>query len=101
MGNVISSHFDAFVLQQRLLEKIAEGMPRLKVIEGIDGGMREAHLHMGNQIVLISRERFKEVVGKAAMEIAEKIADSAEYSQAIGAIRNLVSHCAAIPINIP
>ena len=89
------------LLGRPALNRIAEGMPRLKIVKGIDGGMRDPHFHLGDEIVLLSRERFRELVGKAAMEIAGIFADKAEYAQAIGTIRSMVNQCEAIPINIP
>lgn len=91
------------IFSKQMLNKFTEGMPSLKIVKGIDGGMRDPHLHVGDQIVLLTREKFKEIVGKAAMEITEKIADKAEYTQAVGAIRKLVEHseCEAIPIHLP
>lgn len=89
------------LLSRQALNKIAEGMPKIKIVKGINGGMRDPHLHLGDEIALLSREKFKELVGKAAMEIAGLLADKAEYVQAIGTIRSMVNQCEAIPINIP
>jgi hypothetical protein len=89
------------ILSKQILDAIVEGIEPLKVIKPFPGGIRDPHLHVGGKIVLINRDKFREVVGKAAMEIAGKIAEMSEYPQAIGAIRNLVNQCEAIPINLP
>ncbi len=79
------------LLPRKILDKIIEDMPRIKIIRGIRGGIRDPHLHIGDEIVLIDRKRFKEVVGQVAMELAGRLAERADYTETVGAIRNLVS----------
>jgi hypothetical protein len=80
------------ILGKRVLDRVTEGMPRIKaeIIRGIDGGIRDPHLHIRDEMVLLDRARFKEVVGQVAMELAGKIAEREEYTETVGAIRNLV-----------
>jgi len=78
------------LLSRKILDKIIEGMPRIKIIRGIDGGIRNPHLHIGDEVVLINRERFKELAGQVAMELAERLAERADYVETVGAIRNLM-----------
>jgi hypothetical protein len=56
-----------------LAKLLSQGMPRLKMIDDIRGGIRNAHLHIGDEVVLIDRERFKEIVGHAAKELAKNV----------------------------
>ena len=35
------------LLDKKVLEKVTEGMPRIKIIKGIPGGIRDPHLHIG------------------------------------------------------
>jgi len=61
------------LLSRELLDKIAKDMPRFKIIKNIDGGIRNAHLHVANEVVLLDRARFKEVVGQVAGELAKDL----------------------------
>lgn len=78
------------LLGKKVLETVTEGMPRIKIIKGIPGGIRDPHLHIGNEIVLIDRAKFKEVAGQVAMVLAERLAERADYTETVGAIRNLM-----------
>lgn len=77
------------LLSKKVLERVTEGMPRI-VIRPIPGGIRDPHLHIGDEAVLVDRLRFKEVVGQVAMELAGRLAQRAEYAETVGAIRNLM-----------
>lgn len=61
------------LLSRELLDKIAKDMPRFKIIKNIDGGIRNPHLHVENEVVLLDKARFKEVVGQVAMELAKDL----------------------------
>lgn len=56
----------------KLLDKIIKDMPRVK-INDIDGGMRNPHLHVRNEIVLLDKARFKEFVGQVAAELSKDL----------------------------
>jgi len=79
-------------LSREVLDKVIEGMPRIRVeiLRGIRGGIRDPHLHIRDDVVLLDRVRFKELVGQAAMQLAGTLAEKAEYTETVGAIRNLV-----------
>jgi len=75
------------------LKKLAEGMPKLKIkfIKDIYGGMRTAHFHLGDQIVLLDRARFKSLAADVAHELAEKRVESVEdYIGVMGRIGNIM-----------
>jgi hypothetical protein len=76
-------------LGKDLLEKLIEGKPRFKVIKDIDGGIRTAHLHLHDEVVLLEEAGFKEAVQRVAAELAGQLAETAEYDETIGAIRHL------------
>ncbi len=61
------------ILSKELIDKIAKEMPRTKIIKNIDGGIRTPHLHIENELVLLDRARFKELVGQVAMELAKDL----------------------------
>jgi len=61
----------AKLLSKEMLNRLTKDMPKIKIIKDIDGGMRNAHLHVGNEVVLLDRARFKELVGQVAAEMAK------------------------------
>lgn len=61
------------LLSTELLGKIAEGMPRVKINKGIHGGIRNPHLHVANEVVLLDRARFKQLVGQVAEQLAKDL----------------------------
>jgi hypothetical protein len=77
------------LLNPRMLEAITEEAMAIDVIKGINGGIRDPHLHWRGEMVFLNREQFKELVGNAAMQVAGEIAERAQYADSIGVIRNL------------
>lgn len=61
------------------LKKITEGAQRIpfKIVEGIAGGIQTPHIHVGDEVVLVSKEQFKEVIGEVARTMAIKDIDAA------------------------
>lgn len=57
----------------RLLDKVAEGMPRVRINKDINGGIRNPHFHVANQVVLLDQARFKQLVGQVAEELAKDL----------------------------
>jgi hypothetical protein len=49
---------------------------KIKIPRDIDGGMRTAHVHIGNEIVLLDRDTFKAVVSEVASAIAMRNVDA-------------------------
>jgi len=49
---------------------------RIKIPRDIDGGMRTAHVHMGDEIVLLDRDTFKNIVSEVASAIAMRNIDA-------------------------
>lgn len=62
------------------LESMIEGAPRLdfKRIRGFAGGIRTPHLHLGDEVVLVDKERFKNILGEVARNIFEQRVDAAD-----------------------
>ena len=79
------------ILSQKILGKLTDNMPRVKIVRGIKGGIRDPHLHVKDELVLLDRARFKEAVGQVAMELGGRLAERLEYVETVGAIRNMVS----------
>lgn len=77
------------LLSKKAIERVTEGMPRI-IIKDIAGGIRDPHLHIGEEAVLLDRAKFKELVGQVAMELGGRLAERAEYTETVGAIRNLM-----------
>lgn len=59
------------LLSSEMLAKIAKDMPRVKLIKNIYGGIRNPHLHINNEVVLLDSARFKEFVGQVATELGK------------------------------
>ena len=91
-------HFDGcmpiridMVLGDRLLE-LVEDLPRIniKYIRDIRGGMRMAHVHMGDEIVLLDQARFKQLVTGVAHELGERRVEQIEdYIKVMDAVGRL------------
>ncbi len=79
------------VLPKDMLSKIAKekaSFPAV-ILDGINGGIRDPHLHIKDQVALLGREEFSQVVGIAAESIAHELAEETSYQQTIGALREL------------
>lgn len=68
------------VLGGEMLKSITEGMPRVQInyIRDIRGGIRTPHLHVGDDVVLLDRARFKTVVAEIARDLAARRAEAME-----------------------
>ena len=80
------------IVDARVLAKATEGRPMISadIIQGIDGGIRNAHLHVGGDVVLLDRAGFKEVVRAATTTLADKFVEVADYVQTVDAVRSFV-----------
>jgi len=80
------------IVDARVLAKATEGMPMISadIIQGIRGGIREPHLHVGDEVVLLDRARFKEVVRAATTTLADEFVEVADYVQTVDAVRSFV-----------
>lgn len=97
LGNVIGDYHPAgyirpihAFLNKDYLEKLTDGASRMqmKAIEGIAGGIRNPHIHLGSEIVLVDRERFKEIIGEVAGRIAQERVDvESDYCEMVKAIQ--------------
>jgi hypothetical protein len=88
------------VLNRKAIEALTKGQPRIKVkfVDGINGGIRDAHLHLEDQIVLLDRAQFKELVAGVAAKLAEQMIDfDDDHVEVIAKIDRL----SATPIEIP
>ena len=88
------------MLNRKAIEALSKGQPRIKVkfVDGINGGIRDAHLHLEDQIVLLDRAQFKELVAGVAAKLAEQMIDfDDDHVEVIAKIDRL----SATPIEIP
>ncbi len=78
-------------LSKEMLAGISKERPAFarQLLSGINGGIRDPHLHLEDQVVILDREMFSQVVGKAAASIAQEVAVGASYQGMIGALREL------------
>lgn len=68
------------LLGEERLKQIIEGMPRMQIkyIRDIRGGIRTAHLHLEDAVVLLDRARFKTMVAQVAHELAARRVEAIE-----------------------
>lgn len=74
--------------------KLLQGAERFKISKlicrDLCGGIRVPHVHLPpDEVVLLDRRRFKELVGGIAEELGQRVADTSEYSQITSAMRDL------------
>ena len=80
------------LLKAKSVEEIVAGQPRIKppFIKDICGGIRSPHLHLGDEVVLLNRKRFKLMAGQVASELAMARVDKYnDYITAIGSVNGL------------
>jgi hypothetical protein len=70
----------ATVFKPEQLDKLTAGQPRMQSaqIGGIAGGIRTPHLHLGDDVVLIDKGRFKTVLGEIARNVFERRVETEE-----------------------
>jgi hypothetical protein len=60
-------------LGDAVVNSLVKDMPRIKINKEIYGGMRNPHLHIKNEIVLLNKERFKELVGQVVTKLSKEL----------------------------
>jgi hypothetical protein len=68
------------LLEEAQLKELAKGMRQMKIkfLKDIEGGIRTAHFHLGDQVVLLDRARFKEYVAIVAKELGGRRAETVD-----------------------
>lgn len=88
------------LLDRVRLEKIIANQPRaqLRFIKDIRGGIRTAHLHLADEVVLLSRDRFKLLVGEVASALAiDRVENVSDYIGVMTPVGDLADY----PIPVP
>ncbi len=75
------------------IEKYLQEQPRIRLIKDLAGGIRISHIHLKDEIVMVDRKIFRDIMGDVARELAESLADEVEYVQAVNAINHLSHKC--------
>lgn len=69
----------------------AQNQLRLTHIRGIRGGIREPHLHLQDEVALINRQQFKQLMIEAAGALAAKRVDAGlDYQSTVTPIVDMV-----------
>jgi hypothetical protein len=87
-------------LPENVLNKLMEDGERvhIKWLRDICGGIRDPHMHVENDVVMLSRDKFKLMVKEVASILAEERVDRArEFASVMDGIKVL----SATPIEIP
>jgi hypothetical protein len=63
------------LLSRELVVKLTDGMPRFKYVEGIRGGIRTAHLHLKDEVVLLNPDRFRILASEIATQIGKELSE--------------------------
>ncbi len=80
------------LLRAKIVKEIITDQPRFKAtfIKDIRGGIRSPHIHLGDEIVLLNRDRFKMMAGEVASKLASARADKySDYISVIGSVNAL------------
>ena len=80
------------LIERARLDKIIADQPHVKLrfIKGIRGGIRSPHMHLGDEVVLLDRSRFKVLVAEIASELAATRADRLDdYIDVMGTVNKL------------
>jgi len=82
-GYIAPVYMDAVGVEKRLDESNSMRMKR-PVLEGINGGIRTPHLHLGDEVVLVDREHFRSLLGEVAREVFEqRVASKADFTEIV------------------
>ena len=76
-------------LSRTMVDKLTSGMPKFKLIKDINGGIRCAHLHLQDEVVLLDEAGFKEVIKFVAADLAGRLAETTDYTNTVGALSHL------------
>ena len=74
------------------IAEYAKDAPKVdvKFIQDIKGGIRTGHIHLGDQVVLLDRERFKRYVGDVASTLAQRRVGREDYIGVMQAVGDLL-----------
>ncbi len=75
------------------IEKYLQEERRIKLIRDLAGGIRISHIHLKDEIVLVDKKIFRDIMGDVARELAENLVDEVEYVQAVNTINRLSQKC--------
>lgn len=66
-------------INNEVMAELLDGTPEMKIkyIDDIRGGIRTPHIHMGNKIHLLNREKFAQYMGELGRVMTSSIGDKA------------------------
>jgi hypothetical protein len=79
------------LIDKDFLKILAEkSKAKIPIIKDIAGGIRTAHVHLADEVVLLDRENFRIMVGQVAKTLAERRAETVEdYVDVMGPVDRL------------
>lgn len=81
------------VVGEARAKQFLEGTNAISVrfLKDIAGGIRDPHLHIGDQVVLLDQARFKEIIGEVSRELAaRRVEQMTDYIDVMEGINPLV-----------
>jgi len=73
----------ARIASEELLHKYAEKGTRLERLLGIDGGDMTPHVHLNEEIILLERSDFKNLVADVASKLSADLAERVDYETTV------------------
>lgn len=90
---------EKLLAEKQLREIVSDAQPlQIKYIKDIAGGIRLAHVHLGDQVYLIDRAKFQVLVGEVAQRLATRRVEA--IGDYVG-VMDAISRVAIIPIQLP
>lgn len=76
-----------------MISKYTKGRPMFseKILGGINGGIRDPHLHFKDNVSILNRASFAKIVGNVAEHIVQEVAVEGGYNETIDVLRELNS----------
>ncbi len=83
------------LLSEARVKELLEGTEAVSIrfIKDIAGGIRDPHLHIGEQVVLMDRARFKDVIAEVSRELAAgRVERMMDYTDVMAGINPLTDY---------
>lgn len=87
----------ARIAGKEIIEKYAKQGIRLEKLDGIRGGEVVPHLHLGDEVIILDRSQFKELVGEVATKLATDLVEKLDYDKVVDVIGQFAIDTVPVP----